>query len=309
MAEALVTNESGFDFLPQHGYEGVLSETGIILASRDIEDLIANEITSIHERMHRVDTDLVCRSLLREHGLNETTVASHLNDIIVFGKVSKGLYWGKENLELRDQEKEVDFIDPKRSRMSDDEEKLMECRGRTIEEASRHEETNEGMNEKDEIEESNKSEVFLMSPGKKGSDDDTCKRLSILESKVSQIMDRIEFKDKEMKEKSEKESEREIEFDRLLSKVRLLERENEHLHDENFNLKKQLKKVSKQYEEISSHMVLNESIAAQVPPQLPTQVGIKNPKNIQKMHQQEKGENESPTDLKFVHIVKNHPKG
>ena len=157
--------------------------------------------------MHRVDTDLVCRSalpgriLLREHGLNETTVASHLNDMVVCGKVSKELYRGKENLALRGQEREVDFIDPKRSRRSDDEEKLMECRGRIIEEASRHEETNKGINEKDEIEESNKSEVFPMCPGKKDSDDDTCKRLSILESKVSQIMDRIDFKDKEMKEK------------------------------------------------------------------------------------------------------------
>ena len=85
--------------------------------------------------------------------------------------------------------------------------------------------------EKNEADEGGESEIFSMSPGKNAAENETRERLEILESKVNQIMNRIDFTDRKKEEKSEKENERKKEYERLLSKVRLLERENEYLHD------------------------------------------------------------------------------
>ena len=196
MAE-VATRHPGKEFSPQHGEGNIISETGIILSSEDIEEMISNEIASIHERMHRADTTSVCRSLFRAHGLSETTVALQLNYMIATGKVSKGLYRGKENLELRDENKEIEFTESKKSKMSDDEEKLIECRSRILEEASRHKDTaDESNDEKNEADESGESEIFSMSPGKNAAENETRERLEILESKVNQIMNRIDFTDR-----------------------------------------------------------------------------------------------------------------
>ena len=110
---------------------------------------------------------------------------------------------------LRDENKEIEFTESKKSKMSDDEEKLIECRSRILEEASRHKDTaDESNDEKNEADESGESEIFSMSPGKNAAEIETRERLEILESKVNQIMNRIDFTDRKKEEKSGKESER-----------------------------------------------------------------------------------------------------
>ena len=50
---------------------GIMSDSGILFCSNDIENLIINEIERIKGSKQRADTISVCKALYKKHGLAE----------------------------------------------------------------------------------------------------------------------------------------------------------------------------------------------------------------------------------------------
>ena len=81
---------------------GIMSDSGILLCSNDIEDLIGFEIERIQGNKQRADTISICEALLKKHGLAEGVVVVAINFMMKRGKLKKVLYAGPKSFSIAD---------------------------------------------------------------------------------------------------------------------------------------------------------------------------------------------------------------
>eukprot|EP00112_Aurelia_sp_Birch-Aquarium-sp1_P003987 Seg1451.3 transcript_id=Seg1451.3/GoldUCD/mRNA.D3Y31 product="hypothetical protein" protein_id=Seg1451.3/GoldUCD/D3Y31 len=87
--------------------EDVMSESGILFSSEDIENMILVEIYNVQQRQeNRANTNLICEAQLKSHGLAKRTVSTTLERMISERKVGRVDYRGRESLRLTEQRKE-----------------------------------------------------------------------------------------------------------------------------------------------------------------------------------------------------------
>ena len=138
---------------------GIMSDSGILFCSNDIENLIINEIERIKGSKQRADTNSVCKALFKKHGLAEGVVVIAIDFMMKRGKLKKTFYAGRESFSIPDStetnnesSKEVEKGTEKR--ISLDEDKAKKYREEILEVASMHESLKE-----DDISETSESEV------------------------------------------------------------------------------------------------------------------------------------------------------
>ena len=118
------------------GKEDLISDSGIILGSKEIEDLIEAEILKIQEKKKRAATKLVCQGLHKAHGLTEGDVRQALSFMANTGKVTRAFPRGKESLRLPEKKKSSQDESTKERKVSQDEERMVECRSELLKIAS-----------------------------------------------------------------------------------------------------------------------------------------------------------------------------
>ena len=78
---------------------GIMSDSGILLCSNDIENLIVNEIERIKGSRQRADTISVCKALSKKHGLSEGVAVIAIDFMMKHDKLKKTFYAGRESLQ------------------------------------------------------------------------------------------------------------------------------------------------------------------------------------------------------------------
>ena len=106
------------------------------MGSKEIEELIEGEICRIGASRHRIDTKLICQQLKKAHGLNESTVLLSLSYMINTGKIKKEDYRGSETLKLSEERSNVVKESLSTSKVSADNEKVIQYRSELLEIAS-----------------------------------------------------------------------------------------------------------------------------------------------------------------------------
>ena len=71
------------------GKDDLISDSGIILGSKEIEDLIEAEILKIQEKKQRAESKLVCQGLHKAHGLTKGVVRQASSFMTNTGKVTR----------------------------------------------------------------------------------------------------------------------------------------------------------------------------------------------------------------------------
>ena len=240
---------------------GIMSDSGILFCSNDIENLIISEVERTKGNKHRADTISVCKALFKKHGLAEGVVVIAIEFMMKRGKLIKGFHAGRESFSIPDSteanesnkelEKEVEKGTGKR--ISLDEDKMtekdkeqekkspkvsndgaiaLEFRDELVrkslemecEEKSENENEDE-TSEKEESEGSICSSSFVFQ-------DDTSNRLEMLETNLALVVKRLT----ELEEKDGNKN-KDLPFNQILDRLCLLERENQSLQVENENLK------------------------------------------------------------------------
>eukprot|EP00794_Sanderia_malayensis_P011376 gene11376-12562_t len=158
-------SENDLLFRLSHEEVDVVSETGITLSSEHIEEMIADEIKKTHSKKQRADTNSICKSLRRTHGLTGSTVTMQLKYMIATERVIKGLHNGQETLSLREEakNKKLNGTEPKRNSFSINE-KRAECQTDSHEQASRIRQTESSTSDKDVDEGTNMSLNKVIKP-------------------------------------------------------------------------------------------------------------------------------------------------
>ena len=113
-----------------------VSESGIIMGSTEIEELIEGEICRLGESRHRIDAKLICQSLKKAHGLSESTVLLSLSYMINTGRIKKEEYRGSETLKLSEERSKEAKESLSTSKVSSDNEKIIQYRSELLEIAS-----------------------------------------------------------------------------------------------------------------------------------------------------------------------------
>ena len=228
--------------------DNVISESGIMLSCKDIEELILLELYKAEEHKQRESSTQsstqLCRALRKSHGLTEETVQIQLKCMLDSGKVTKDMYRGRESLkidpELKGEIAELyrittmnDNGEGLKRRSSRDEEILSKYRSDLVIESLRNESSKE-MEKEESIEVVSDAESVSSSDSSVDSAlaDSALERLSIVEGKVEKLI-ALEVQVQRLTnqiatvdtEKTEKTS--------------FLENENKRLNDENLLLKKE----------------------------------------------------------------------
>ena len=81
---------------------GIMSDSGVLSCSNDIENLVVNEIERIKGSKQRADTISVCKALLKKHGLAEGVVVIAIDFMMKRGKLKKAFYAGRESFSIAD---------------------------------------------------------------------------------------------------------------------------------------------------------------------------------------------------------------
>ncbi len=215
---------------------------GKILEPQEVEELIFKAIENIQVRKKRANTISICKFLSTTHGLDESTTSLQLAMMQAERKIQDTRNGGSESfrvcvtgnsVNLKQNQKE------KARQISDDEQRLGECRKellisatkpRTTEEASR--------NQFDE--EVSSSESDINSPsiiGKKETNQGYEDRFEKIENQLLNIFERLEKRDVENKNKNtdaENMRVRPTDVYEMITKINSLEKENMSLKDENF---------------------------------------------------------------------------
>ena len=118
------------------GKDDLISDSGIIFGSKEIEDLIEAEILKIQEKKQRAESKLVCQGLHKAHGLTEGVVRQALSFMTNTGKVTRAFPRGKESLRLPDKKKSSQDESTKERKVSQDEERIVKCRSELVKIAS-----------------------------------------------------------------------------------------------------------------------------------------------------------------------------
>ena len=131
---AAISQDTFVDVRPRE--DDFVSESGIIMGSKEIEELIEGEISRFGASRHRIDAKLICQSLKKAHGLNESTVLLSLSYMINTGRIKKEEYRGSETLKLSEERSKEAKESLSTSKVSSDNEKIIQYRSEPLEIAS-----------------------------------------------------------------------------------------------------------------------------------------------------------------------------
>ena len=244
---------------------GIMSDSGILLCSNDIENLIVNEIERIKGSRQRADTISVCKALSKKHSLSESVVVIAIDFMMKHDKLKKTLYAGRESFSIVDRtginegseelQKRVEKGTGERTSLDEDNmtekdkehEKVsprvsngamaLEFRGELVRQSL--EVDGEGKSENENEDETSETEKFEESEGSICSSsivfqDNTSNRLEMLESHLTLVLKRlVKLEEKD----GNKNKNMDLPFNHILDRLCFLERENQSLQVENEKLK------------------------------------------------------------------------
>ena len=200
------------------GKDDLISDSGIILGRKEIEDLIEAEILKIQEKKQRAESKLVCQGLHKAH------VRQALSFMTNTGKVTRVFPRGKASLRLPDKKKSSQDESTKERKVSQDEERIVKCRSELVKIASA---TN-----------TDTSDTIRDCEGRKKIDESlwqrTNRRLAEVEQQIQSIESKL--KDRECNDMGK------FQFmcDGFFKKINCLEQENQSLIYENSSLKNKI---------------------------------------------------------------------
>ena len=256
----------------------------------ETDQLIIDTIRQIQKSKKRAFSDLVCKKLSKDHGLEESIAMLQLTSLLAMKKIENiPTKDGLESLKINESKVKLSIKsqveDSKGRKLSNDEDRIIKCRNelQTVAETERLDIPEiskscgsicdtDSVQSRSDLEEEVKCLHDGLDDGKKcgskkddlqGENDinlkrdlaqqslnieteidsvETKKRLEILEGQISNILDRLDNQDAE---RWDSRQIRQKDFQEMSAKIRLLERQNKALSDENLALRLENSKINK----------------------------------------------------------------
>eukprot|EP00794_Sanderia_malayensis_P001652 gene1652-1837_t len=201
-----------------------------VLEPKEVEELIIDTIENIQGKRKRANSTSVWKSLTKTHGLNDSATALQLTMMLTEGKIEDTKTGGTESFQVCEKARKI----------SEEEERLHECRNGLLSTADPNAQRKVSYKGDSDVQEILCNEKNSGSTGNMEINSQLEDRFQKIEKQLITILERLNKTNTKNTTDTASMQDRKNEFQEILTKNNLLEREKRILKDENFALRLQI---------------------------------------------------------------------